>query len=159
MTLHSISPNTPALPLRYSSFKLLPVVLQLYCGYCVNATARLTPSRLSSFAVSSVSGCAYRKATYALWGAVSGCSSSRSAAMRSPCIRVYFRIGEPPPMSLYCCSIWGVRRRAIHGAKTDWKGRGMRSPSEKRFLRKSWVSGTCGKRSRRLKQVQRVCIQ
>jgi hypothetical protein len=24
----------------------------------------------------------------------------------------------------------------------DWKGRGMRSPSEKRFFRKSWVSET-----------------
>jgi hypothetical protein len=31
---------------------------------------------------------------------------------------------------------------AIHGAKMDWKGRGIRSPSEKRFLRKSWVSET-----------------
>jgi hypothetical protein len=45
-------------------------------------------------------------------------------------------------MSAYCFSICGVRLLAIHGAKMDWKGRGMRSPSEKRFLRKSWVSDT-----------------
>ncbi len=57
-------------------------------------------------------------------------------------------------MSVYCCSIWGVRRRAIHGARTDWKGRGMRSPSEKRFLRKSWVSGTCGRGLREVETSQ-----
>jgi hypothetical protein len=45
-------------------------------------------------------------------------------------------------MSAYCFSIRGVRLFAIHGANMDWKGRGMRSPSEKRFLRKSWVSET-----------------
>ena len=45
-------------------------------------------------------------------------------------------------MSSYCFSIWGVRRRAIMGASTDWNGSGMRSPSEKRFFRKSCVSGT-----------------
>ena len=31
---------------------------------------------------------------------------------------------------------------AMMGARTDWNGRGIRSPSEKRFLRKSCVSGT-----------------
>ena len=31
------------------------------------------------------------------------------------------------------------------GTRTRWKGNGIRSPSMKRFLRKSWVSDTCGK--------------
>ena len=56
-------------------------------------------------------------------------------------------MGEPPPMSRYCCSIFGVLLLAIHGASNDWNGKGMRSPSEKRFLRKGPVSSTYWKMS------------
>jgi hypothetical protein len=45
-------------------------------------------------------------------------------------------------MSRYCCSILGVLLRAIQGAMSGWNGKGMRSPSEKRFLRKEPVSST-----------------
>lgn len=63
MTLHSMPAPSPALWRRKSSLRLLPVVLQLYCGYCVNATARVTPSARMRASVAGVSGFAYRKAT------------------------------------------------------------------------------------------------
>jgi hypothetical protein len=102
---------------RINSFKLLPVVEQLYCGYCVNAIARVTPSlRISSKHVS-VNGSAYRNMTYGLCGAEPGFNSSSSAHMAAPCVRVQRRIGDPPPISVYCFSIFGVRRRAMTGAR------------------------------------------
>lgn len=89
ITLHSISgSSSPALLFLNSSFRLLPVVLQLYCGYWVNAIALLTPSAFISRAVSAVSGRTYLNATYALCGAVAGCSSSSSRAIPSPWSRV-----------------------------------------------------------------------
>lgn len=43
----------------HNSIKLLPVVEQLYCGYCVKAIARLMPSRFISSSVALVNGLAY----------------------------------------------------------------------------------------------------
>ena len=63
ITLHSMSPISPAFPFLNISFRLLPVVLQLYWGYWVNATARLTPSSFILFIASSVNGLVYRNAT------------------------------------------------------------------------------------------------
>ena len=102
---------------RINSLRLLPVVEQLYCGYCVNAIARRTPSRFISSRQVSVSGSAYRNMTYGLCGADSGLSSSRRAHMAAPCVRVHRKIGEPPPISVYCFSILGVRRLAMTGAR------------------------------------------
>jgi hypothetical protein len=48
---------------RQSSLREEPVVAQLNCGYCVNATARSTPSRRIASRHSSVSGLAYLNAT------------------------------------------------------------------------------------------------
>lgn len=71
MTLHwiSFSPSFallsafgPAICLHIS-LRLLPVVEQLYWGYCVNATARSTPSLRISSMQFSVNGLAYRNAT------------------------------------------------------------------------------------------------
>lgn len=42
---------------------LLPVVLQLYCGYCEKTTTRSIPSRRIWSTASSVNGSAYRKPT------------------------------------------------------------------------------------------------
>lgn len=130
MTDHWMLCSSPVfLSCLYISLMELPVVEQEYCGYWVKATARVTPSRFISARHSSVSGFAYRKATYGLWGAVSGLSSSRILTIPAPCSRVHLRMGEPPPIFAYCSSILGVLRRAISGAMVDWKGSGMRSPS------------------------------
>lgn len=37
--------------------------------------------------------------------------------MAAPCVRVHRKIGEPPPISVYCFSILGVRRLAMTGAR------------------------------------------
>lgn len=47
--------------------------------------------------------------------------------MPSPCVRVHLRMGDPPPIAAYCSSILGVRRRAMSGARVDWKGSGIKS--------------------------------
>uniref|UniRef100_A0A182UGE1 Uncharacterized protein n=1 Tax=Anopheles melas TaxID=34690 RepID=A0A182UGE1_9DIPT len=78
------------------ALKLEPDVAQLYCGYWENRTTRSGWSRSTSRKVSSVSGFTYRNAT-------------------SPCTFVHFRIGEPPPISLYFFCTSGVRRFAIQG--------------------------------------------
>jgi hypothetical protein len=52
-------------------------------------------------------------------------------------------------MAVYWASILGVLRRAIVGARYDWKGRGMRSWSWKSRERKLWTSGICDRASRK----------
>ncbi len=125
MTLHFTPPPSGSFPssrIRHfqSSFNELPVVEQLYCGYCVNATARPcfpNPSSNSLTYISSVKGSAYRNATYGLCGALSGHLSSRSLHISSLWYSDHLRIGEPPPMAAYWSWIFGVRRREIKGPR------------------------------------------
>lgn len=101
---------------RQSSFRLEPDVVQDHCGNCENATTLRTPSASISSNASSVSGCAYRKAVYALCGADSGCLTSRILHISSPWCSVHFRIGEPP-INSYCAWTSGVRRLAMNSPR------------------------------------------
>lgn len=57
MTLQVNSRCRPVrLAARHSSLRLLPVVAQLNCGYCVNATARFTPSAFMAASACSLVG-------------------------------------------------------------------------------------------------------
>ena len=114
MTLHLIPPSTPLSSDSFrpsnrclhfhSSFSELPVVEHEYCGYCVKATALPplpfpNPSSSSFAYISSVSGLAYRKATYGLCGAVSGDIWSSILHISDDWCSDHFRMGEPPPIA------------------------------------------------------------
>lgn len=60
------------------------------------------PSSSNFLYISSVNGSAYLKATYGLWGAVSGEISSSILHISSHWYSDHLRIGDPPPISEYC---------------------------------------------------------
>ena len=118
-----------------SSFKLEPEVVQDHCGNCEKATTLFTPSASMSSSASSVSGCAYRNAVYALCGAESGFVTSSILHISFPCSSVHFRMGDPP-INSYCACTSGVRRLAMNSPRYFWTN----GPPGSSMMSLSWNS-------------------